>query len=138
MSAVATSAALEKALKALSPSIATALENERFPADGGTPPHDQPYQRVHVLFGQPDDNEIGARFTERGILNVLLLYPADAGWGAARARAELIRAAFPIGRTIPGDGIVVSIERTPEIAPGQPDGDRYAVPVRVRFVSNQT
>ncbi len=130
MSQIAIRAALEKAVKAVTPPLKTVLEND----PTYVPVKGVPHQAVHVLFAEPANEESGAAYVERGFMQAMLLYPADgSGWGDAIEQAEAIRAAFPRSRAIQGAGVVVVVVRTPEIAPGQPDGDRYAVPVRIRF-----
>ena len=122
--------ALETALNAISPSLLTAWENVAFiPPDPS-----QPYQQVFVLFGQPEDAELGnANHTERGIFQINLLYPVQAGDAAARARAELIKTTFARANSFLNSGISTIIERTPEASGGTVDGDRWLVSVKCRF-----
>lgn len=133
MSAVAIRAALETALSAISPAMATAWENLPFTPTDGTP-----YQRVYLLLGDPDNPEMGTFTQDRGFLQISLAYPLGAGPGAAMARAELIRSAFKRGTTLTASGITTTIEKTPEISPALIEDDRYVVPVRVRFFANYT
>lgn len=123
--------ALEAALAGMSPALATAWENTGYEPVSGTP-----YQRVHLLAAEPDNPEIGGKVQERGFLQVSLAYPLDTGPGAALARAELIRDTFYRGRSFSASGITTTVEKTPEIAPGFNEPDRYVVPVRIRFFSN--
>ena len=64
---------------------------------------------------------------------VSLAYPLGAGPSAATTRAELIRSTFYRGASFTSGGVTVTISRTPEIAPGRVEEDRWVVPVRVRF-----
>jgi hypothetical protein len=121
-------AALETALAAMSPPLATAYENAPFAPVSGTP-----YQAVAILFARPDNTENTAGHIELGYMQVTLRYPANAGPGAAGARAELIRTAFPRARSITSGGVTTTISDTPEIRPGYADADRWAVDVIVRF-----
>lgn len=130
MSTVLIRQALETALAAMSPALATAWENAQFVPVTGTP-----YQKVNILFATPDDNEIGPHHVEQGFMQVTLAYPTGAGPGAAQARAELIRAAFPRATTLVAGGIRVLIDKTPAIIPPQIDGDRYLQPVKIQFKS---
>ena len=130
MSSVAVRAALETALAAITPALDTAWENTTL-----TPVVDVPYQRVKMVFADPENAEIGATFLERGYMQVDLLYPLGAGAGPAQARVELLRAAFYRGRTLTASGQSVLIERTPSILPGFEDVGRYCVPVRIPFRS---
>lgn len=130
MSSVAIRAALETALAAMTPALDTAWENT-VPA----PVADVPYQRVKMVFADPENAEIGPTFLERGYMQVDLLYPAGTGAGAAQARVELLRAAFYRGRALTASGQSVLVERTPSILPGFDDAGRYCVPVRIPFRS---
>jgi hypothetical protein len=130
VSIVSIRAALETALNAMSPALSTAWENAAF-----TPVNATPYQRVNLLLAEPDNTEISARYTEQGFMQVSLCYPIGAGPGDAAARALALRQTFPRGATLTSGGIAVVIARTPEIAPAQIDGDRYVVPVRIRFTA---
>lgn len=134
MSSVKVKAALEMALDAMVPALATAWPNVAF-----TPPIDSstPWQRADVLFAAPEDLEIGSTYhREQGVFLVTLSYPLQTGTGAAQTRAELLRGIFFRGATFTNAGVVVTIEQTPEIPAGFADGDRWVVPVKVRFFAN--
>ena len=128
MSLVSVRIALESALAAMSPSLGTAWENAPYSPTVGTP-----YQRVFLMAAEPANDEYGQRHTEQGILQVSLAYPLGAGPSAATTRAELIRSTFYRGASFTSGGVTVTISRTPEIAPGRVEEDRWVVPVRVRF-----
>lgn len=131
MSVVLIQSALEVALATISPAISTAYENNAFSPVAGTA-----YQRVYLLTAEPENREVSTRrHTERGILQVTLAYPLNGGPAAAKTRAELIRAKFYRGASFTASGVTVHIERTPEIAPGRVEGDRYEVPVKIRWFS---
>jgi hypothetical protein len=134
MSVVAIRAALDTALDTLSPAIVTAKENVNFDAEAGVAAT-APYQRVHLLLAQPDNAEISRRHVEQGIYQITLCYPLNTGPAAAATRAELIRATFYRGASFVAGGITVTIIRTPEIAPAMIEGDRYVVPVSIRFMA---
>lgn len=125
-------AALETEAAAISPAIATAYENWDF----APPAASVPYQRLHVLFGNPRNPEMSASWEEVGFLQFMLCYPQGAGPSPAAARAGLIRNTFTRGRSLTRDGQTVLITETPEIMPGFNDGDRFCVPVRVPFRAN--
>lgn len=131
MSIVAVRTALETALAAMSPALATAWENTPY-----TPAEGTPHQRVFLIAAEPDNPEVGRLTTERGFLQVSLAYPLNAGPGAANARAELIRSTFYRGRTFTASGVSTIVEKTPEIAPARIEDDRYVVPVKIRFFAN--
>lgn len=131
MSVVLIRQALEVALAAMSPALATAYENTPYTPVVGTP-----YQRVWLLMADPVNPEMGRTTRDHGFLQVSLAYPLGAGPSAAATRAELIRDTFYRGRSFTTSGITVTIEKTPEIGPGMIEPDRYVVPVRIRFFAN--
>lgn len=124
-------AALETALAAITPSLSTAYENVPF-----TPTQGTPYQAVFVMSAEAVNTEIGTAYTEQGYLQVNLQYPLNTGPGAAEARAELIRAAFPRGRSITSGSVTVHITNTVQIGNGRVEDDRYFLPVRIPFHAN--
>lgn len=125
---VSVRAALETALAAMSPALSTAYENVAF-----VPVADTPYQRAETMFARPDNREISANFLEQGIFQVTLCYPPNAGPAAAATRAELIRTAFKRSSSFASGGVTVTVSDTPEVKPAYVDGDRYCVPVCIRF-----
>jgi hypothetical protein len=133
MSRVAIRGALETALNAMSPALSAAFENVAFTPTPGTP-----YQAVHVMFARPVNNEFSANYRQDGILQVTLRYPANAGPGAAAARAELIASTFKRGNSFTSGGVTVLITDQAEVMPGFNDADRWAVPLRVRFTAHVT
>jgi len=132
MSQLKIRAALETALASIKPAIDTAYQN--FPY---TPVTGREYQAAYLLPASPDNQSMGdgAR-QERGIFQVSLMYPAGKGAVTAGARAELIQALFRRGASFSKDSVTVQIERTPEIADGREDGDRWMVPVKIRYFCN--
>ena len=128
MSLAAIRAALEQQLAAIAPAMQTAYENAPF-----TPTAGVPYQAAYLLPATPDNAEMGPGFTDRGLFQVNLFYPKDAGPAAATARAELIRAAFPFAASLVSGGVTVNITATPEIGPARAEDDRFMVPVKVRW-----
>jgi hypothetical protein len=132
MSTVSIRAALENALNGITPALATAWENQSFtPPATGTP-----YQIVNILFATPSNATYGSEHQELGYMQVKLMYPPQAGPGAAAARAELLRITFARGATFTGGGVNVNISRTPEITPGTTEDGRYAVVVKIPFFSH--
>jgi hypothetical protein len=129
MSVVAIRAALEGALNAITPSIATAWENAAF-----TPPASTiPYQQVWLLLARPSSPEAGSCYFELGYLQVNLKYPRLTGSAAAAARADLIRSTFKQGNSFTSSGQVVNITDTPEVSQGVDDGLTFTIPVKIRF-----
>ena len=130
--AVSIRAALETALNAMSPSLATSWENQNF-----TPPAlSTPYQVVNVLFAKPDNTAFGQPYQELGFMQVKLMYPVGAGTAAVNARAELIRSTFTRGTSFTSGGITTMILSTPEIQPGNAEDGRFAVVVSIPFFAN--
>lgn len=123
--------ALESALNSMVPSVLTAWENVSF----SPPASSVPYQRSYILFSTPDNPEFGSSHIELGIFQINLLYPLQAGPADAADRAELLRATFRRGSSFTNSGVTVNITRTPEVGQGLPDGDRWLVPVKIRFSS---
>lgn len=130
MSAVKIKAALETALNGMA-SLSTAWENAAFTPVAGTP-----YQQVNILFAEPDNVEYGRTHRELGFMQIKLMYPLQVGSVTAITRAELIRSTFYRGASFTSSGVTVIIDRTPEISAGSVEGDRWAIPVKVRFFAN--
>ena len=131
MSIINVRAALESALAAIYPSIDTAHENVAF-----TPSVGVPYQSAHLLLADPDDSERDSPPKERGIFQINLVYPIEAGTYDANLRAELIRSIFYKKATFLAGGERVIVEKTPSVRPGYMDGDRWVIPVRIDFFVN--
>jgi hypothetical protein len=131
VSVVKCRAALEVAVNAMAPVIATAWENTKF-----SPVVEQPYQRVSILFAEPGNEEYGVNYQELGYMQITLFYPHETGSQAAMARAELIRQTFKRGSSFVNSGLTVVVSRTPEVMPAYNDGERFAVPVKIRFYAN--
>lgn len=131
MSILSIRLALENALNAVLPVLATARENVTFIPVSGTP-----YQIVHLMLARPSNREFGARHQERGYLQVRLAYPQLAGTAAIAARAELLRATFQRGNTFESGGVTTMITETPEVSAGTVEGDRFAVTVKIPFTAD--
>ncbi len=120
--------ALEEQLATATPGVQTAFENTPFVPTTGVP-----FQQPFLLPATPANIEIGPGYVEQGIFQVSLYYPKDGGAAAAIALAEQIRAAFPFRATLTSGGVTVHIINTTEIGPARPDGDRFMVPVKIRW-----
>lgn len=135
MSSTLVRAILEQTLKNMDAVFdnQTAWENYAF-----SPVQNVPYQQVNLLLAQPDNPEQSANgfYREQGIFQITLNYPLQAGPADAQARAELLRSTFKRGTSFTSGAVTVTIDRTPEISPGRIDGDRWMVPVKIRFYSN--
>lgn len=128
MSLLAIRRALEGAFEDIAPAIAIAYENHPFEPVAGVP-----YAALYLLPAEPDNIEMGPGYTERGLFQANLFYPKDNGAKAALDQAALIRTAFPFAASFDNGGVTVNIYGTPEIAPARTEGDRYLVPVRIRW-----
>nr|WP_295112444.1 phage tail terminator-like protein [uncultured Caulobacter sp.] len=133
MSVLKIRAALETALAAMSPALATAWENTAY-----TPSADAPYQRVSMLFEPPVNTEYGRSFQQGGMFVVALCWPQGAGMADLSARIELLRATFPRGAAFTADGLTTQVARTPLVLAAILEGDRYVVPVQVPFLATIT
>ena len=122
-------AALETALSSMTPALAVAWENMPFTPVTGTP-----YQRASIILAEPANDEIGRTFNERGVFQVSLHYPPNAGPSAAYARADLIRDKFYRGQDFTSGGVTVHVIGTPSILPPTNDDQgRYALVVSINF-----
>lgn len=129
MSLIAVRIALETKLATITPELSTAYENVPFTPVTGTA-----YQAAYLLPATPANPTMGdGYYREQGIFQVTLMYPLQSGPKTAADRAELIRAAFKRGTTLTSSTVSVIIERTPEIGQGRVDGDRWALPVKIRW-----
>ncbi len=131
MSNVAVRRALEQRLAAMTPSLATAWQNVQF-----TPDPVAPYQEAVLMLAAPENPAYGTYYREVGVFQVALMYPFDGGTAEPELRAQAIRDWFARGTTVTADGIEVVIQRTPAIAAGYRDGDRWRVPVSIPFFAS--
>lgn len=110
----------------------TAFEGRSFTPAAGTP-----YQEVATAFAEPLARTHAGPDEHRGTFQVRLLYPvsqvAAGGIGAATARAQAIKAAFPRNLKLSTGGQTVKIMRTAHITRGPVQGDRDVTLVRIRF-----
>ncbi|WP_211440924.1 phage tail terminator-like protein [Collimonas humicola] len=131
-------AALETQLATVSPLLATAYENMPF-----TPVAGVPYLKPVLMPAETTNPTFGDNFhRESGIFQVMLCYPTLAangglqGSGASGQMANLIRNAFRRGQSFSYSGVTVQIDRTPTVSTGMIVGDRYCVPVRIRYYAD--
>jgi hypothetical protein len=132
MSQLTIRAALESALASLAPAVDIAWQNVPY-----APVTGRPYQAAYLLPAEPTNHSMGdGSRQERGVFQVSLMYPPGQGTAAAGARAEMIAALFKRGASFMKGDMTVQIERTPEIADGREDGDRWMIPVKIRYFCN--
>lgn len=121
--------ALESALNGMAPSVQTAWENVPFTPTPGTA-----YQAAYLLPAEPENPTYGDNYHRLiGIFQINLFYPLQAGPKAAADRAELIKATFCRGASFTSGSVTTTIQRTPEVGQGRVDGERWMVPVKIRF-----
>jgi hypothetical protein len=135
MSITAIRKAFEKALAAMPDAIETAWENTKF-----TPTTGVPYQAAFLMPAEPSNPTISTpgnqHYRQEGYFQVSLRYPTNTGSGACNIRAQLLRDTFYRGLSLTTEGVTSIVARTPEIAPGAVENDRYVINVRIRFYAN--
>ena len=133
MSIVVVRAALQTKLNGMA-ALATAWENV-----GYTPVAGVPYQAAYVMPAIPDNPTFGDDYyQEQGIFQISLFYPLQVGTAVAEARAQLIRSTFKRGTSMTSGAVTVRIDKTPEIGAGRVDGDRWHIPVKIRWFAGIT
>jgi hypothetical protein len=116
----------------MTPSLPTSWENVPYTPVAGTA-----YQQAWLLPATPDNPTLGTEhYREQGIFQISLMYPLQAGTATAAARAQLIRTTFKRGTSMVSGTVTVRIATTPEISPGRVDGDRFSIPVKIRFFAD--
>ncbi len=124
--------ALEVLLATVTPALPTASENVVY-----TPQSGVPYQRADLLPAPTTNPTLGdTMYRETGIFQVMLCYPASSGSGDARAQADVLRNFFFRGQSCASGSTTVQIDSTPSIGSGNIVGDRYCLPVRVKYFAN--
>lgn len=113
----------------LSPPLAIAGPNTKFPAAGETLP--AIYLRVHHLRATPDDVGISKWVERQGVLQVDVCYSREDGLIAATEIADAIAAHFPRGSVI--GSIPVRIDWTPAVASPIDDSPHIKLPVSIRY-----
>ena len=100
------------------------------------PTASQPYQVVSLLPAKPDNPTLDeATQIHNGIYQVLLMFPTTKGPLSADTAASAIANHFNAGLELTYGGQKVRIRGTPAIAAGYLSGERYCVPVSVRYNS---
>ncbi len=133
MSLSAIRIALESRLNSIAGAPSIAWENVQFTPTPGTA-----YQACYILRAEPDNATIGdSFFRERGIFHINLFYPVGNGANAAELMASSIRSAFSRGTTLTSGTTKVNITNTPEVGQGSVDGDRWMVPVKIRWMAGE-
>ncbi len=131
MSIISVRAALEAKLNAMTPALATAWENVPYTPVSGTA-----YQAAYVLPVTENPTMGDDHHRLAGIFQVNLFYPLQTGTLTAATRAELIKTTFKRGTTMVSGSVSVIVERTPDIGQGRVDGDRFMIPVKIRWYAD--
>jgi len=131
MSIISVRAALQSKLESIPGSVDVAWENFKYDPVDGTP-----YQAAYVLH-TVENPTMGDGFHRLiGVFQINLYYPLKEGTATAEARAELIKTTFKRGTSMTSGGVTTRIERTPEINQGRADGDRWMIPVKIRWFAD--
>lgn len=129
MSIVSVRAALQTKLNAIPGGIPVAWENVDYTPIAGTP-----YQAAYVIPAEPENPTMGDDYyREQGIFQISLFYPIQNGTLTCETRAELIRTTFKRGESMTSGSVTVRINKTPEISQGRVDGDRWMIPIKIRY-----
>lgn len=130
MSVLKTQRGLIKHLDTLSPALPTAYEGLSFTPTTST------YQRLQFKINSPDDPVLGTGYSrERIEMQIFVNAPTNKGTGEVLARAELLRTHFKKGLTIPEDGILIHVLKTPQISGTIAVGDRIICPVLINVTA---
>lgn len=122
--------AFEKKLAELTPPMTIVTEN-----NNSSPA--LPYEQVFFLFNTPDNPTMGdGHYRQRGYMQVKLVYSSNIGKGAAYERGGLIQNFFPRGLPVTADGVIATVEKTPEVTGGKNDSGNYVVNVFVYFYAD--
>lgn len=122
-------AALDVRLSTLAGGWHTVVEGEDY-----TPDVDTPYQEVYLLPRRTNNPTLTERLRDDGgVYQISLKFPRGTDTRTADLRAGEVVAHFPAGLVLVSGIIRVRIEGTPAIAAGMPSGDRWLVPVSIRY-----
>jgi hypothetical protein len=125
--------ALEKRLAALD-TFDTQYENVTFSPRPGVP-----YQRVNLLPANVDNTTVGnGYFRDQGIFQIMLCYPSNGGTAGVEARIEQLRNHFKRATALVEGGQSITVFRTPSVAVGFVEQDRFCVAVSVPYISHTT
>ncbi|MGJ5032355.1 phage tail terminator-like protein [Bradyrhizobium sp. HKCCYLS2038] len=138
MAVVGTEAKITEALftrlAALSPAIPTAYPNVSFPAP---PAVDRPdtYLQASILRAPTQSVGIAAWDEHAGILQIDVVYKPQDGELKPLQIADSVAAWFARGTRMTNGSIQIDVYEPPQIASMMADGDRFRIPVSVRYRS---
>ncbi len=131
MSLTTIRAALETRLNGMASPLPTAWENIRYSPTIGTA-----WQRVRLLVNDPIDRAVTADLAEhRGILEVSLFYPQNAGSSTAAAKAQAIADRFAPAQVLTSGSTRVEIGQTARIGTAFPLDEWFCIPVSIPWQS---
>ena len=100
------------------------------------PTASQPYQVVSLLPARPDNPTLDeATQIHNGIYQVLLMFPTTKGPLPADTAASAIASHFNAGLELTYGGQKLRIRGTPAIGAGYLSGERYCLPISIRYNS---
>jgi hypothetical protein len=121
--------ALTEHLKLLTPTFPTQIENSAF-----VPTANVPFQRVAMLYANPDNQTLGCNFyKELGIMQIDLCYPTGKLNSDCQSKADEVRAHFQRGTLLSYDGQNVRVMTTPSKFTLGIRDDRYVVAVSISY-----
>lgn len=128
MSIVKIRAALETRLSLLAPVLQTSWENALLDVAA------QAHQRAYLITNATRTPGLDLKTKhEKGIFQVSVCYPINAGPVACANRAELIRAHFPAGVKLLAGGVSVLVYEWPSIGASMTEDIFYILPVSISY-----
>lgn len=123
---------LEQHLNSNAGGVAVAFENVPYSPVRGTP-----FQRASLIPAKTENPTVGAGFKrERGIFQVSLYYPLNAGAQPATARAEALLAAYARGTTFVDGTLRILIHESPFVSSSLIQEAWFMLPVSVPYVAD--
>jgi hypothetical protein len=133
MSQVNIRKAFEKKLITFTPANTISFENASF-----TPVANVPYYVCRLAPQDVLNPTLGDNYhREVGIFQVVLCFPAGNGGQATAAKAEELKQFFRRSTTLVEGDTTVIVNKTPSIGSAYTEGNRYCVPVRVSYFTNE-
>jgi len=124
-------AALDTHLAAMASVPPIAFEGEDYAPVAGTT-----YAKADLLPRSPDNPTLSERLQDNGgVYQIGLYFPRGTSTGVMDALAGAVQTHFAASTSLAAGIITVRIEGTPAIAAGFPTGDRWLVPVSIRYRS---
>lgn len=125
--------AFEKKLITFTPANTISFENASF-----TPVANVPYYICKLAPQEVLNPTLGDNYhREVGIFQVVLCFPAGNGGQACAAKAEELKQFFRRSTTLVEGDTTVIVNRTPSIGSAYTEGNRYCVPVRISYFTNE-